>query len=133
MRILVIDDSADLALVMRMQLQRAGHEVITADNGRRGLRTFYETRPDLVVLDIRMPDLDGWATLERIRDLADVPVLIVSGQNPSPEKLDTLRPGLDAFHLKPVSGPELVAEVASLLAEGGGEHAAALHDHAAVR
>ena len=88
-RILVIDDSADLALVMRMQLQRAGHEVITADNGRRGLRTFYETRPDLVVLDIRMPELDGWATLERIRDLADVPVLIVSGQNPAPEKLET--------------------------------------------
>ena len=88
-RILVIDDSADLALVMRMQLQRAGHEVITAENGRRGLRTFYETRPDLVVLDIRMPELDGWATLERIRDLADVPVLIVSGQNPAPEKLET--------------------------------------------
>ena len=85
-RILVIDDSADLALVMRMQLQRAGHEVITAENGRRGLRTFYETRPDLVVLDIRMPELDGWDTLERLRDLADVPVLIVSGQNPSPRE-----------------------------------------------
>ena len=91
-RILVIDDSADLALVMRMQLQRAGHEVITAENGRRGLRTFYETRPDLVVLDIRMPELDGWDTLERLRDLADVPVLIVSGQSPSPENLERLRP-----------------------------------------
>jgi len=115
-RILVIDDSADLALVMRMQLGRAGHEVITADNGRRGLRTFYETRPDLVVLDIRMPELDGWATLERIRDLADVPVLIVSGQNPAPEKLEHLRPGLDAFQLKPVSGPELTQLVDELLA-----------------
>ena len=115
-RILVIDDSADLALVMRMQLQRAGHEVITAENGRRGLRTFYETRPDLVVLDIRMPELDGWDTLERIRDLADVPVLIVSGQNPSPENLERLRPGLDAFHLKPLSGPELTHLVEELLA-----------------
>jgi CheY-like chemotaxis protein len=115
-RILVIDDSADLALVMRMQLARAGHEVITAENGRRGLRTFYETRPDLVVLDIRMPELDGWATLERIRDLADVPVLIVSGQNPAPEKLELLRAGLDAFRLKPVSGPELTQLVDELLA-----------------
>ena len=63
-----------------------------------------------------MPDLDGWATLEQIRDLADVPVLIVSGQNPSPEKLDNLRPGLDAFQLKPVSGPELTHLVEGLLA-----------------
>ena len=115
-RILVIDDSADLALIMLMQLQRSGHEVITAENGRRGLRTFYETRPDLVVLDIKMPELDGWDTLERLRDLADVPVLIVSGQNPAPEKLETLRPGLDAFHLKPLSGPELTHLVDELLA-----------------
>jgi CheY-like chemotaxis protein len=115
-RILVVDDSADLALVMLMQLQRAGHEVITAENGRRGLRTFYEQRPDLVVLDINMPELDGWDTLERLRDLADVPVLIVSGQNPAPEKLELLRPGLDAFHLKPVSGPEFTHLVEELLA-----------------
>lgn len=115
-RILVIDDSADLALVMLMQLQRAGHEVITAENGRRGLRTFYEKRPDLVVLDINMPELDGWDTLERLRDLADVPVLIVSGQNPAPERLETLRPGLEAFHLKPVSGPALTSLVEELLA-----------------
>jgi CheY-like chemotaxis protein len=115
-RILVIDDSADVALIMLMQLQRAGHEVITAENGRRGLRTFYELRPDLVVLDIKMPGLDGWDTLDRLRDLADVPVLIVSGQNPAAEKLERLRPGLDAFQLKPVGGPELTHLVEELLA-----------------
>ena len=54
-RILVIDDAPDLALIMRMLLERAGHEVISADTGRRGLRRFYEDRPDLVVLDLRMP------------------------------------------------------------------------------
>ena len=63
-----------------------------------------------------MPELDGWATLERIRDLADVPVLIVSGQNPAPEKLENLRSGVDAFRLKPVGGPELTHLVEELLA-----------------
>ena len=114
-QILVIDDSADLALIMLMQLQRAGHEVITAENGRRGLRMFYERRPDLVVLDIKMPELDGWSTLERLRDLADVPVLIVSGHKPPPERLAALRPGLEAFRQKPVSGTELTQLVEELL------------------
>src|SRR3954452_13067636 len=90
-RILVIDDAPDLALVLRMQLERAGHEVITAENGRRGLRRFYEERPDLVVLDVRMPELDGWQTLERLRDLSEVPVLMHSGQKPTDEQLARLR------------------------------------------
>jgi DNA-binding response OmpR family regulator len=115
-RILVIDDAPDLALIMRMLLERAGHEVISAENGRRGLRRFFEDRPDLVVLDLRMPELDGWETLERLRDLSDVPVLIVSGQTPAPEELDRLRPGIDGFLPKPDLGPRLVGQVGELLA-----------------
>jgi DNA-binding response OmpR family regulator len=114
-RILVIDDAPDLAMVMRMLLERAGHEVITAENGRRGLRRFFEERPDLVVLDLRMPELDGWQTLERLRDLSEVPVLIHSGQLPTAEELARLRPGLDAYQRKPARGPELAALVDELL------------------
>jgi DNA-binding response OmpR family regulator len=115
-RILVIDDSPDLALIMRMQLERAGHEVITAENGRRGLRRFFEDRPDLVILDLRMPELDGWQTLERLRDLSAVPVLINSGQTPTAEELERLRPELDGYLHKPAHGPELVQRVDELLA-----------------
>jgi DNA-binding response OmpR family regulator len=115
-RILVIDDSAELALTLRMLLERAGHEVITADNGRGGLRTFYETRPDLVLLDVVMPGLDGWETLERLRDLSDVPVLVVSGRPAEPAMLERLRPGRDDFCPKPVRGPELVERIDALLA-----------------
>jgi DNA-binding response OmpR family regulator len=114
-RILVIDDSADLAMVMRMQLERAGHEVVTAENGRRGLRRFYEERPDLVVLDVRMPELDGWQTLERLRDLSDVPVLMHTGTSPSAEQLARLRPELDGYIHKPAQGPELTTRVDELL------------------
>ena len=114
-RILVIDDAPDLALVLRMQLERAGHEVITAENGRRGLRSFYEHRPDLVVLDVRMPELDGWQTLERLRDLSDVPVLMHTGTSPSDEQLARLRPELDGYIHKPAQGPELTTRVDELL------------------
>jgi DNA-binding response OmpR family regulator len=114
-RILVIDDSPDLVMVMRMQLERAGHEVVTAENGRRGLRRFYEERPDLVVLDVRMPELDGWQTLERLRDLSDVPVLMHTGTTPTEEQLARLRPELDGYIHKPAQGPELTTLVGELL------------------
>jgi DNA-binding response OmpR family regulator len=115
-RILVIDDAPDLALTLRVLLERAGHEVVTAEDGRHGLRRFYETRPDLVLLDISMPELNGWETLERLRDLSDVPVLIVSGMVAAPEDLARLRPGRDGFCAKPVHGPALVGRVRELLA-----------------
>ena len=114
--ILVIDDRADLAVTLQMLLQRAGHRVLYAENGRRGLRVFHETRPDLVVLDVVMPELDGWETLERLRDLSDVPVLMFSGTRPEPENLERLRPGRDAFRAKPFFGNELVGVVDELLA-----------------
>jgi len=113
--ILVIDDRADLAVTLQMLLQRAGHHVVTAENGRRGLRAFHENRPDLVVLDVKMPELDGWETLERLRDLSDVPVLMFSGTTPAAEELERLRPGRDAFRRKPFFGNELAHVVDELL------------------
>src|SRR3954453_16076401 len=113
--ILVIDDRADLAVTLQMLLQRAGHCVLTAENGRRGLRVFYETPPDLVVLDVRMPELDGWETLERLRDLSDVPVLMHTGTSPSQEQLARLRPEVDGQTHKPAQGPELTPRVGELL------------------
>ena len=115
-RILVIDDKPDVAVMVQMLLQRAGHEVITAENGRRGLRRFFETRPDLVMLDVCMPELNGWETLDRLRDLSDVPVLMFSGTSPAPEDLERLRPGRDAFHSKPLFGDKLVLAIGELLA-----------------
>ncbi len=115
-RILVIDDKPDVVVMVQMLLQRAGHEVITAENGRRGLRRFFETRPDLVMLDVCMPELNGWETLERLRDLSDVPVLMFSGTSPAAEDLERLRPGRDAFHSKPLFGDKLVVAIGELLA-----------------
>src|SRR4051812_42952164 len=114
-RILVIDDKPDIAIALRMLLERAGHEVLTAENGRRGLRSFYEHRPDLVVLDVRMPELDGWETLERLRDLSEVPVLMHTGTTPDAAQLARLRPELDGYIRKPARAPELTDRVEALL------------------
>ena len=115
-RILVVDDSSLVRELVRTLLERAGHEVVEAADGSDGLRRLYAERPDLVVLDVTMPELDGWQTLERLRDLSDVPVLIVSGQTPAPEEMGRLRPGLDGFLPKPDLGPRLVGQVGELLA-----------------
>ena len=78
--VLVVDDDADIRGLVRELLQRAGHVVHEAEDGREGLRIFHVERPDLVVLDASMPDLDGWETLERIRDVSAVPVVMLTAR-----------------------------------------------------
>src|SRR6266496_4386981 len=71
-RVLVVDDDDDIRALVRTLLERGGIVVRDAPNGREGLREFHAWRPDLVVLDVSMPELDGWNVLERIRDMSDV-------------------------------------------------------------
>ncbi|HEY3020066.1 MAG TPA: response regulator transcription factor [Solirubrobacteraceae bacterium] len=114
-RVLVVDDDDDLRELLRRLLERGGHEVLTAPNGREGLRRLYSDRPDLVVLDIGMADLDGWQTLDRIRDLSDVPVLLLTAMATEPEKVRGLRGGADDYVTKPFGRQELLARVGVLL------------------
>ena len=79
-KILVVDDSADVRTLLRALLERAGYSIDEARDGREGLRALHQLRPDLVVLDVSMPGLDGWQTLERIRDFSDVPVLMLTAR-----------------------------------------------------
>jgi DNA-binding response OmpR family regulator len=114
-RVLVIEDDTDIALGIRLVLTRNGFEVSGAGDGREGLRAFYRIRPDLVVLDIGLPALDGWAVLERIRDISDVPVLILTARGQESEKVRGLHGGADDYLTKPFGNAELAARVATLL------------------
>jgi DNA-binding response OmpR family regulator len=78
--ILVVDDDEDIRRLVRTLLERTGAVVFEAADGRSALREFHARRPDLVVLDVQMPELDGWQVLERIRDLSDVPVLMLTAR-----------------------------------------------------
>jgi DNA-binding response OmpR family regulator len=114
-RVLVADDDRDVRELVRTLLERAGHEVVEAADGRECLRALYERRPELVVLDVSMPALDGWRALERIREVADVPVLMLTARGDELDRVRGLRAGADDYVSKPFGRQELLARVDALL------------------
>ncbi|MDQ2816143.1 MAG: response regulator transcription factor [Actinomycetota bacterium] len=114
-QVLVVEDDKDISLGIRTVLDRSGFDVTSSADGKEGLRAFHATRPDLVVLDIGLPTLDGWAVLERIRDLSDVPVLILTAHGNEADKVRGLHSGADDYLTKPFSNRELAARVEALL------------------
>jgi DNA-binding response OmpR family regulator len=114
-QILVVDDDDDIRGLVRTLLERAGHQVSDASDGREGLRELYAGSPDLVILDVAMPGLDGWATLERIREVSDVPVLMLTARDAELERVRGLKGGADDYVVKPFGRQELVARVDALL------------------
>jgi DNA-binding response OmpR family regulator len=114
-RVLVVEDDKDISLGIRTVLSRNGFDVMSSADGKDGLRVFHDSRPDLVVLDIGLPTLDGWAVLERIRDLSDVPVLILTAHGNESDKVRGLHNGADDYLTKPFSNRELAARLEALL------------------
>lgn len=113
--VLVVDDDADVRGLVRELLERAGYAVLEAEDGRAGLRVVWSTRPDLVVLDVTLPGLDGWQVLERLREVSDLPVLMLTARSGELEKVRGLRGGADDYMTKPFGRQELVARVDALL------------------
>ena len=114
-RVLVVDDEPDIRGLVVELLERAGYATEAAADGREGLRKLYGSRPDLVVLDVTMPTMDGWDVLERIRDVSDVPVLMLTALDGETDLLAGLGIGADDYMTKPFSQRELVARVRALL------------------
>ena len=113
--VLAIEDDADIRLSYRLVFERAGYQFISAADGRAGLRMVHEERPDIVLLDIGLPGMDGWTVLERIRDLAILPVLMISAQGEESDKVRGLRAGADDYMTKPFTNNELLARTEALL------------------
>jgi DNA-binding response OmpR family regulator len=114
-RILVIEDDADIAFGVRTVLDRSGFAVTTAADGREGLRVFHSQRPDIVILDVGLPEMDGWTVLERIRELSQVPVLMLTSHGHEADKVRGLRGGADDYLTKPFGNAEFIARVQALL------------------
>jgi len=120
-RILIVDDDAEIRLLLTELLTRAGFQVNEAVDGRSALRQLYETSPALVILDVTMPDMDGYQTLERIRDLSDVPVIMLTARTQELERVRGLAAGADDYVAKPFGRQELLARVQALLRRSGGK------------
>ena len=118
-RVLVVDDDDVLRSQLRRLLERNGAHCVEAESGTDGLRVLYRTTPDLVILDVTMPELSGWTTLERMRDITDVPILMLTGRGAELEKARGKRMGADDYLTKPVEQPELLACIDTLLRRPG--------------
>lgn len=111
-KILVVDDDPALVRLIDRVLTQKGYEVMKANNGRDALRILHSQRPDLVLLDVVMPGMDGWQTCSRIRDISDVPIIILTGTHKTEDDITRgLEYGADSYLLKPVGNKELVARV----------------------
>jgi DNA-binding response OmpR family regulator len=117
--ILIADDDADVRRLIVTLLERAGFRAIEAADGREALRLLYAQRPAAVVLDVTMPALDGWQVLERIRDVSDVPVLMLTAQGEELHRVRGLRAGADDYVAKPFGRQELLARIEALLRRAG--------------
>jgi DNA-binding response OmpR family regulator len=118
-KVLIVEDDDDLRDLVRTVLEREGMATIEAADGREGLRQFYEQRPRLVILDIGLPGLNGWQVLERLRELGDVPVLILTANADELDKVRGLRGGADDYVTKPFGRQELIARIEALLRRAG--------------
>jgi DNA-binding response OmpR family regulator len=114
-RVLVVDDDDDIRLLLEELLRGAGYAVETARDGRAALRAFHTSPTDLVMLDLSMPELDGFETLDRLRDLSDVPVILLTASGGEIDKVRGFRAGADDYVVKPFGRQEFLARVEALL------------------
>jgi two-component system KDP operon response regulator KdpE len=113
--ILVVDDDAPILRLVRVKLQTEGYQVLTAASGEEALTTFEQQRPDLVVLDLMMPGLDGFETMQRLRQQATVPVILLTARSGAPDKIRGLDLGADDYLTKPFNPDELAARIGAVL------------------
>jgi len=114
-QILLIDDDPSLHRLLGQYLQDAGFKTLHAESGPVGLKLLFDHRPDLIVLDVMMPGMDGWETCRRIRELTDVPIIFLTARREEPDRLQGFRLGADDYVPKPFSFPELVARIQAVL------------------
>jgi two-component system, OmpR family, response regulator MtrA len=122
-RVLVADDDEDILTLVKAVLERAGHEVIAVQDGAQALASLQSQEPDLAVLDISMPELDGLEVLQRVRDddgIRALPVILLTAKAQEADVERGYAAGASAYVKKPFSPRELAERVESLLAQSGG-------------
>lgn len=110
-RILVVDDDSMLQRTLRINLRARGHEVLLASSGRQAMASFLADDPELVILDLGLPDLDGVEVLRRLRQRSAVPVIVLSARQQADDKIEALDEGADDYVSKPFDVNELMARV----------------------
>jgi DNA-binding response OmpR family regulator len=143
MKILVIEDEANITQVIRLYLEQAGYTVVAASDGIAGIELHAREQPDLVILDLMLPLLDGMEVCHRIRNWANTPILMLTARQGEDDRIAGLEAGADDYLVKPFSPRELVSRVKAILRRSAntpgethisspsGEHSTAAHSKAA--
>ncbi len=110
-KVLLIDDEITTVQLIKLLLERRGFEVIDAYSAEEGLRKAYRFQPDLVLLDIMMPEMDGWEICKRLREMSDVPIIFLTARGDTRDVVKGLEIGADDYISKPFDNDELVARI----------------------
>ena len=114
-KILVVDDEASIRRILETRLKMAGYNVVTAEDGEEAVELFNKTSPDLVILDVMMPKMDGYGVTREIRRVSDIPIIILTALGDVSERITGLELGADDYVIKPFSPKELEARVKAVL------------------
>ena len=109
--ILVIDDDPALLRLVEYNLTQSGYGILTAKNGRQGLQHLFDHKPALIVLDVSMPEMDGWTTCTRIREVSDIPIIMLTAQAQDEDIVRGLDLGADDYLVKPFEVSVLLARI----------------------
>ncbi len=120
--LLIIDDDRGLDQLLSDYLAGQGYSVRSAENGKLGLRAMYERQPDIILLDVTMPDKDGWETLRRIREISNLPVIMLTARGDEAEILQGFSLGADDYVTKPFSFAQLSARIHAVLSRSAQEN-----------
>ncbi len=120
-KLLVIDDDPSLLRALRLGLQAGGHQVVTAANGEQGVTATATSSPEVVILDLGLPDIDGLEVCRRIRQWSDVPIVVLSATETEDRKVAALDGGANDYVTKPFGMAELEARIRVVLRKGGTE------------
>ncbi len=114
-RILVVDDEASIRRILETRLSMIGYDVVTASDGEEALDVFHKQGPDLVVLDVMMPKLDGYGVCQELRKESDIPIIMLTALGDVADRITGLELGADDYVVKPFSPKELEARIRSVL------------------
>lgn len=114
-RILIVDDDINICELIRLYLEKEGHEVRTSHNGIKAVDDFKDFAPNLVVLDIMLPGMDGWQVCREIRKTGNIPIIMLSAKGETFDKVLGLELGADDYMVKPFDAKELVARIKAIL------------------
>ncbi|MFQ5945214.1 MAG: response regulator transcription factor [Anaerolineae bacterium] len=114
-QVLVVDDEANIVELAQLYLSREGYEVVTAADGEEALEVWKREKPDLIVLDLMMPKMDGWEVCRRLRAESDLPIIMLTARGDEVDRVAGLEMGADDYVVKPFNPRELVARVRAVL------------------